>query len=187
MPMTNRFIVFDVETPNCRNNRMSAIGISVVEDGVITEEFYSLVNPEVEFDPFNIQLTGITPEAVADQPTFPQLWERIQPLFDSGMLVAHNAPFDMGVLAKCLDAYSIHWRPWSRYVCTVKFARAAIPGMLNYKLNTLCEALHIPLDHHNAGSDSHAAALLLIQCLQSGDVSKCIRTANMTVIPKAVR
>ena len=112
--MTDRFIVFDTETPNHRNDRMSAIGITVVEHGQITEEFYSLVNPETEFDWFNIRLTGITPEAVADQPTFPRLWEQIRPLFESGMPVAHNAVFDMGVLAKCLDAYSIHWRPWAR-------------------------------------------------------------------------
>lgn len=185
--MTDRFIVFDTETPNHLNNRMSAIGISVVEHGEITEEFYTLVDPETDFDAFNIGLTGITPEAVRGAPTFPELWKQIQPLFDSGMPVAHNAPFDMGVLAKCLDAYSIHWRPWSRYVCTVKFARAALPGMPNYKLNTLCQELNIDLNHHNAGSDSHAAAEILIRCLKEGDVSKCIRTAKMTVIPTAVR
>ena len=41
-----RFIVFDVETPNRYNNRMSAIGIAVVEDGVIVNEYYSLVDPK---------------------------------------------------------------------------------------------------------------------------------------------
>lgn len=185
--MLDRFIVFDTETPNWQNNRMSAIGISVVEQGQIVEEFYSLVNPETEFDAFNIRLTGISPEMVQDQPTFPQLWEKIRPLFDSGMPVAHNAPFDMGVLAKCLDAYSIHWRPWARYVCTVKFARCALPGMPNYKLNTLCDCLSIPLDHHNAGSDAHAAAELFIKCTQHGDVSQHIRTAKMTVVPKVLK
>lgn len=185
--MTDRFVVFDTETPNWRNDRMSAIGITVVERGQITEEFYTLVNPETEFDPFNIRLTGITPEAVQDQPTFPQLWERIRPIFESGMLVAHNAPFDMGVLAKCLDAYGIHWRPWARYVCTVRFARQALPGMPNYKLNTLCSQLHIDLNHHNAASDSHAAAELLMKCMQEGDITQCIRTARLTVVPKAVR
>lgn len=185
--MTDRFVVFDTETPNWRNDRMSAIGITVVEHGEIIEEFYTLVNPETEFDPFNIRLTGIIPEAVQDQPTFPQLWERIRPIFESGMLVAHNAPFDMGVLAKCLDAYGIHWRPWARYVCTVRFARQALPGMPNYKLNTLCSQLHIDLNHHNAASDSHAAAELLIKCMQEGDITQCIRTARLTVVPKAVR
>ena len=111
--MASRYIVFDTETPNSRNNRISAIGISVVEDGVITREFATLVNPEAHFDPFNIQLTGITTEAVEAAPTFPALWQELEPLFDSGMLVAHNAPFDMGVLAKCLDAYGIRWHRWS--------------------------------------------------------------------------
>ena len=177
--MQSRYIVFDTETPNSRNDRMSAIGISVVEDGVITREFATLVNPETHFDPFNIQLTGITPEAVETAPTFPALWQELAPLFDSGMLVAHNAPFDMGVLAKCLSAYGIHWHSWARYVCTVRFARTALPGMPNYKLNTLCSQLAIPLDHHQAGSDAHAAAELLLRCLQKGDVSQCIRTAKM--------
>lgn len=185
--MTDRFIVFDTETPNSRNDRISAIGITVVEHGEITEEFYTLVDPETTSDPFNIRLTGITPEAVRGKPNFPQLWEQIRPLFDSGMLVAHNAPFDMGVLAKCLDAYGIHWRPWARYVCTVRFARQALPGMPNYKLNTLSSQLQIPLDHHNAGSDSHAAARILIRCMQTGDITQCIRTAKLTVVPKAVK
>ena len=50
-----RYIAFDVETPNRYNNRMSAIGISVIEDGSITESFFSYVNPETHFDYFNTQ------------------------------------------------------------------------------------------------------------------------------------
>ena len=101
--MSERYIAFDVETPNYANDRISAIGISVIENGCVTSDFYTLVNPEAHFDPFNIQLTGITPEMVADKPTFPELWEKIQPIMDSGLLIAHNAPFDMGVLAQCLN------------------------------------------------------------------------------------
>ncbi len=35
-----RYIVFDVETPRAANDRMSAIGISVIEDGAITKECF---------------------------------------------------------------------------------------------------------------------------------------------------
>lgn len=59
-----RFIVFDVETPNRKNNRISAIGITVVEEGKISKEFYSLVNPEADFDYFNVKLTGISKASV---------------------------------------------------------------------------------------------------------------------------
>ena len=68
----SRFIVFDVETPNYQNNRMSAIGITIIENGEIVDDYYSLVDPETHFDYFNIQLTGISEETVKDSPTFPQ-------------------------------------------------------------------------------------------------------------------
>lgn len=48
--MSQTYVVFDVETPNAMNHRMSAIGITVMQDSVITNEFSSLVNPETHFD-----------------------------------------------------------------------------------------------------------------------------------------
>ena len=98
-----KYVVFDVETPNRENNRMSAIGISVIENGKIEKEFYSLVNPETYFDYFNTQLTGISEELVEDAPNFAELWEEIEPIMSSGILAAHNAPFDLGVLKRCLE------------------------------------------------------------------------------------
>ena len=37
--MDGRYIAFDVETPNYANDRISAIGIAVVEAGEITGEY----------------------------------------------------------------------------------------------------------------------------------------------------
>ena len=87
-----RFIAFDVETPNRLNNRISAIGISVIEDGSIVKNLYSLVNPETSFDSFNVRLTGINELMVRDAPNFYDLWEQIRPVMESGMLVAHMKP-----------------------------------------------------------------------------------------------
>lgn len=178
--MAQRYIAFDVETPNSYNDRMSAIGITVVEDNKIVDTIYSLVNPETHFDPFNIQLTGISPEMVEDQPTFVQLWEKIEPIMDSGLLVAHNAPFDMSVLAKCLSAYQIDWHPYTYYACTCAMGRECYPELDHHKLNTLCEYLNIELAHHNAGSDSEACANLLIDYLNHGmNTDKFLRSYNL--------
>lgn len=157
-----RYIAFDVETPNYANDRMSAIGITVIDNGCIIEEFATLVNPETHFDSFNIALTGITPEATAKAPTFEQLWPQIRPLMDSGLLLAHNAPFDMAVLAKCLRAYGIEWRRYVHYACTCAMSRRCCPSLLNHKLDTLCRHYGIALDHHQAASDSHACAQLFL-------------------------
>ena len=162
-----RFIVFDVETPNRWNNRMSAIGISVVENGRIVSEFFSLVNPEQPFDPFNVMLTGIDEAAVADAPSFPELWPELKPILSSGILVAHNASFDLGVLRKCLAAYEISWQPAVRGVCTVTMGRSLLPG-IGHRLNELCDYYGIDLNHHRADSDSHACAEILLRYIADG-------------------
>ena len=133
-----RFIAFDVETPNSANDRMSAIGVTVMENGMIVDELDTLVNPETWFHPFNVQLTGITPVMAEEAPTFPELWPILCPIFDSGILAAHNAPFDMSVLGKCLRAYGIDWKPAAEYVCTCQMGRRCFPELSNHKLNTLC-------------------------------------------------
>ena len=175
----SRFIAFDVETPNRFNNRMSAIGITVIEDGIITEEIYSLVNPEQHFDSFNVMLTGITPEMVADKPNFFDLWQDIEPVMSSGILVAHNAPFDMSVLASCLKAYGIAWKNEVCYACTCRMARKLLPDLENHKLNTMCRHYGISLDHHLASSDSRACAELILKYLDMGaDVDSFLRIYN---------
>ena len=178
--MKERYIVFDVETPNRANDRMSAIGITVVEDGKIRDSLYSLVYPEARFDYFNIQLTGISPEDVKDAPDFAALWQTIEPIFSSGILVAHNAPFDMGVLAKCLRAYGIRWKAQAYYACTCAMGKQCYPNLPNHKLNTMCEALGISLDHHRADSDSTACAKLLLDYQAQGfSVRPFIRTYRL--------
>ena len=178
MPV-QRYVAFDVETPNRYNSRMSAIGISVVEDGRIVREFYSLVDPEQHFDWFNSQLTGINEETVFDAPSFPELWPEIEPLLSSGVLAAHNASFDIGVLRKCLESYEIAWKPYVRGVCTVTMGRSLLPG-ISHKLNDLCEHYGICLNHHRADSDSHACAEILIRYMESGaEPEKYIRSYRM--------
>ncbi len=174
-----RYICFDVETPNWRNNRISAIGVSVVEGGRITRNFFSYVNPEQPFDSFNTDLTGISAVTVAEAPTFDRLWPLLEPLMSSGVLVAHNAPFDLGVLKKCLRDYQIPWKNSVPYACTVQIGRSALPGR-GHKLNEMCAYYRIELDHHQADSDSRACAEILIRyLLQEVKMSDWIRQWRM--------
>ena len=162
-----RYIVFDTETPNCRNDSICSIGITVVENGSIVDERYDLVDPEARFVVFNVELHGIRPDMVRFEKNFPVLWEEIAPIMDSGVLVAHNAAFDLGVLGKLFRRYGIS-RAGDDYACTVQLGRKCLPQAPNHKLNTLCELLGIQLDHHNAASDSHACAELLCYYISQG-------------------
>lgn len=163
----SRYIVFDTETPNCCNDSICSIAVTVVENGEIVQERYDLVDPEARFDGFNVRLHGISPDMVRGEKTFPVLWQELEPLFDSGVLVAHNAAFDLGVLAKLFRHYGIA-RAGDSYACTVRMGRKCLPQAPNHKLNTLCSYLDIPLDHHNAASDSRACAELLRYYMSQG-------------------
>ena len=146
---------------------MSAIGICVVEGRQIEKQYFSLVNPEQPFDWFNTRLTGISEESVSGAPTFPQLWRQIEPVMSSGILVAHNASFDMRVLRKCLNDYGIAWKPRVQGLCTVLMGRSLKPG-ISHRLNDMCEYYGICLDHHQADSDSRACAEILLRYMQAG-------------------
>ncbi len=174
-----RYIAFDVETPNRFNIRMSAIGITIIEDGIITRKLYSLINPETSFDYFNTQLTGISEEMVQDKPTFPQICDKIEPLMNDSILVAHNAPFDMSVFKCCLQDYGIIWMIHAPYLCTVQIGRRVLPKM-SHKLNALCDYYGIELDHHHAGSDSLACAEILLRYIEDGaDINQFIKTYSL--------
>ena len=173
------YIVFDVETPNRANDRMSAIGITVVKDNRIDASFYSLVDPETHFDHFNTLLTGIDADKVKDAPNFVRLWEKICPIMSNGVLVAHNAAFDMSVLRSCLRSYGITWKSAAEYLCTVQIGRRVLPDM-KHGLNVLCDHYGIALDHHRADSDARACAQILLRYMESGvDVSAYIKKYDL--------
>ena len=187
-----KFLVFDTETPNCRNDRISQIGLCVVENGRAGAPESYLVDPECDFDAFNVMLTGITPEMCAQEPCFAALWtKQIKKLFSGVTLVAHNAPFDMAVLAKCLAAYGIEWQERAAYVDTVLLARRAFPALPNHKLDTLAAHLGLELRHHDAGSDALACAAVLLESERRGlEIGRFVRTydfASRRTLKEAAR
>lgn len=164
----DRFVCIDVEMPNGDNDRISAIGVAEFVGGVVTQRFYALINPETWFQPYVISLIGITPEMVADAPTFAQYWPTIAPLLTDSVLVAHGAGNDLKALAGCLRHYAIDWQPQTQYICTVDACTACYPDRGSYGLESLCSEYGIALDHHNALSDAEGCGRLLLQCMRDG-------------------
>ena len=155
---------------------MSAIGIAVIDGGRITNEFFSYVNPETYFDYYNTVLTGINEKTVASAPAFPELWQKIEPLMNSGILAAHNAVFDLSVLKRCLQGYGIYWKNSAKYCCTVQMGKRIVPD-ISHKLDAMCDYYGIPLNHHQADSDARACAEILLRYMASGaDEKNFIRT-----------
>ncbi len=117
----------------------------------------------------------IDADKVKGAPNFAELWKKIEPIMSKGILVAHNAVFDMNVLRACLRDYGISWKPTAKYLCTVRIGRRVLPDM-KHNLNVMCDHYGIALDHHQADSDSHACAEILLRYIESGiDVREYVK------------
>ncbi|KRL02659.1 3'-5' exonuclease [Liquorilactobacillus capillatus] len=174
------FVSLDFETANYKRNSACSIALTVVRQNRIVDEFYSLINPQAPFKRRNIQIHGITPEDVANAPTFAELWPHISPLFaPNKLIVAHNATFDCSVLKNTLSSYDIV-NPTFLVLDTLKTSRSYFKNFENHKLNTVCDQLKIQLhNHHNALDDSLACANILLYQLQkfgAADISKFIKS-----------
>ena len=66
-----------------------------------------------------------------------------------------------------------------QYLIAAVIIRICLPE-ISHKLNEMCEHYGIPLDHHQAASDSHACAEILLRYIDAGyDVNSFIRTYRL--------
>ncbi|PKM64187.1 MAG: DNA polymerase III subunit epsilon, partial [Firmicutes bacterium HGW-Firmicutes-20] len=133
----DKFIAIDFETANRNMASACAIGIVVFQEGVLTYKESFLIRPHqnlYSFDPSFIDIHHIRPEDVAEQPEFDQLWPMIREIIKDGILVAHNASFDMTVLMSLINLYKLEYDHFS-YFCTVKLSRSAFKFLPSHRLN----------------------------------------------------
>ena len=161
------FVAIDFETATRSMASACSVGIAVVRDGQVTDRYYSLIQPPGnEYDPRNCEIHGITPEDTKDAPTFREVWHRdIGGWFGFCPVVAHNAKFDMSVLALCCAQYGII--PFSfKFLDTMNLSTGIVEG--SKSLAHCAEWFEIPLeDHHNALADAETCAKIALACIQA--------------------
>lgn len=179
-----RMVAFDVETPNSRGDRICSAGLTVIENNRVVRSMEIRVNPETEFDWRCIRVHGIRPCDVEDEPTFPEVWDGIRDIMEDSVILAHNALFDLGVLKKLLWHYDLGFHP-VRYADTLRISRSVYGKLMpNHKLGTLCAELGIPLDAHQAGSDSYGCAELYLRMQEAaGSLASFDRTYTFDSMP----
>lgn len=158
------YIVFDLETTgfSAIKDRIIEIGAVKVVDGEITDRFSTFVNPGIPI-PFEItQLTSITDEMVIGSPGIEVVLPQFLAFAGDGVLVAHNAGFDVGFIEQNLRNQG--QKPEFVYVDTVAMARVLLPTLSKYKLNVVAKALNISLEnHHRAVDDAAATAEIFVK------------------------
>lgn len=168
------FTALDFETANNSRHSACQIGLCIVREGQIADQMSWLIKPPERLFLFS-GLHGITYDKVRNQMTFGEIWPMIRPFVDNQLIVAHNASFDIGVLAATLAYYQLSI-PEFHYIDTVQVAKKNWPWLTNHRLSTVAEFLNVELQHHEAASDAKACAEIMLHA----DCSK-VRVKKYTV------
>lgn len=163
--MTYDFVAIDFETANSNMNSACSMGLAFVKNNKIVDSKYFLIQPpDMHFDTNNILIHNITPEMVTNAPTFDYIWNKVYPLIQDSLLIAHNARFDMSVIKCCLMHYNIPI-PEIHYACSIPISTKACHGISN-KLVDRAAALSVEIkNHHNALDDAKVCAQIVINTI----------------------
>lgn len=151
------YMFYDDETANSQG-KICSLGYEIVnEDGAILDSFYTLIDPESDFQGMNIHIHGITPNDVVGAPTFDKVFkERLSKCISECTFVAHNAKgADLVHIRKSLAAYGIK-APEFRFIDTMDMARQLFPKG-HRSLDCVCEYFGIEIGrYHHALDDAKA-------------------------------
>lgn len=161
---TMDFLAIDFETANRARTSACAIGLVLVQNGKITQTYSRLVRPTPFYMLPDCEAKhGITIEDVRNASLFAEVWEECAAMFvHTPYLIAHNAPFDAGVLRHTLAYYGIEC-PDMIYECTLAVSRKVWKHRLHsYSLCYVADMLNVELHHHEALSDASACAHVML-------------------------
>ncbi len=181
-----RILAIDFETANSSACSACSIGYCLWDNGEIVEKNEILIKPHRLFGYFdwrNIRIHGIKQSMVKDADEWPAVYESIRHCFTDSLVVAHNAVFDMGVLASICTLYDINAEPFE-YFDSVLLSRVIHPDLVNHKLNTVCEYLNVDLNHHHAGSDALGCLAIVMDAMDMTgiyDPQKLVQALNIHV------
>ena len=160
------FVVVDLETTGgsaVGGSSITEIGAVKVRAGEVLGEFQTLVRPTEPIPPFISVLTGITNSMVAGAPRIESALPSFLEFARGCVLVAHNAPFDVGFLRHYSEQIGIGW-PRFDVLDTAKLARRVITrdDAPNCKLSSLARLFNATTTpNHRALSDARATVDVL--------------------------
>jgi len=160
------FCVVDLETTGgsaAGGSMITEVGAVKVRGGEVLGEFQTLVNPHQAIPPFIAVLTGITDAMVADSPGIAAVLPSFLEFASGCVLVAHNAPFDVGFLRHFATELGHRW-PAFEVVDTARLARRVLTRdeTPNCKLATLARHFRTSVEpNHRALSDAQATVEVL--------------------------
>jgi len=159
------FVVVDLETTggSPTSSCITEIGAVRVRGGEVLGQFQTLVDPGSTIPPFITVLTGISDAMVVAAPRIEAALPAFLEFAAGSVLVAHNAPFDVGFLRAACAQMGLAW-PGFAAIDTAVLARRVLSRdeVPNCKLSTLAPFFHARTSPcHRALADAQATVDVL--------------------------
>ena len=154
-------IVLDVETTGLDYQREKIIEFAAVKliNGVITEEFETLINPQQDIRHSSIKIHGITQDMVADAPNLEDVLPAILEFIGDYPIIGHNVIFDYNFLnqaSKLLYGKEII----NHRIDTQYMFREVFPEEFSHGLEALMNRMEVEFTtRHRAMADTKGLAL----------------------------
>ncbi len=161
------YAIVDIETAggNPKGGGITEIAVLIHDGERITQEYQTLLNPEMGIPTYITGLTGIDNFMVRHSPTFGDIAEELWELLSDKVFVAHSVNFDFGFIREAFLKVGKELK--SPTLCTVRLSRKVFPGLSSYSLGRICENQKIPITaRHRAMGDAKATAILFDRMIQ---------------------
>jgi len=158
------FTAIDFETANSSPASACSVGLVKIRAGKVAERASWFIRPPFGHDAFlewNTRIHGIVADDVVGAKTWEQQYPDIVAFADGDVLVAHNARFDMGVIAGGCSATGIALAE-HHSLCSLQVARKTYT-LDSYRLPMAARAAgHEGFQHHDAAADAEACAAIVV-------------------------
>lgn len=159
-----RLIGLDFETANPTFGSICAAGCAVLEDGEVVEKQEWLIRPHRRLDRMHgacFAVHGISYYDLRDAPEFPAIWPVLRKMLTAGgVVVAHNASFDLNHLKAVLELYRLPSVAFD-CVCSLRVSRERLPELERHSLDAVAAHFGHQFRHHDALDDAIACATII--------------------------
>jgi DNA polymerase-3 subunit epsilon len=137
LPQNLVFVDLETTGGSPAHDRIVEVGLVRVANGLLVEQWSTLVDPETPIPPYIEAFTGISNEMVRGAPRFGDIAADVFDKLAGAVFVAHNARFDHSFLHR--EFLRVNMQLSVPVLCTVKLSRRLFPQYVRHNLDTIIE------------------------------------------------
>lgn len=160
MSLCKTYVCVDLETTGFypKYDKIIEIGAVRVENGSITGEFQTLVDPGMKLSEQTTAVTGITDEMLKGAPDIREAFPAFLEFAGEDILLGHSLMSDYSFLKKAAVNQNLSFERSG--IDTLAISRKFLADLPSRNLGKLCEYFQIPHTAHRALGDAKATSLL---------------------------